>query len=274
MLATLKEVLEIANQRGTAIPHFNIDNIAGIEAVMEAADTENYPVILSIGQGAINAGNLWYLADAVQRAANDSKVPVVLHLDHGVSYEQTVVCLRAGFTSVMYDGSHHPFEENVRESLAVIRSAHAVGVSVECELGAIGGVEDGMSHDHLNLVDVGEVERFCAQVDCDALAIGIGNAHGLYKGTPHFDFDRLTACRKLDTPPLVLHGGSGTPDEMLRKAIELGIRKINVATELRMAYMEGLEASVGQRDFYTMCKQAKDNITAVARQKIRLFQGL
>lgn len=274
MLATLKEVLEIANQRGTAIPHFNIDNIAGIEAVMEAADTENYPVILSIGQGAINAGNLWYLADAVQRAANDSKVPVVLHLDHGVSYEQTVVCLRAGFTSVMYDGSHHPFEENVRESLAVIRSAHAVGVSVECELGAIGGVEDGMSHDHLNLVDVGEVERFCAQVDCDALAIGIGNAHGLYKGTPHFDFDRLTVCRKLDTPPLVLHGGSGTPDEMLRKAIELGIRKINVATELRMAYMEGLEASVGQRDFYKMCKQAKDNITAVARQKIRLFQGL
>lgn len=273
MLATLKEVLEIANQRGTAIPHFNIDNIAGIEAVMEAADTENYPVILSIGQGAINAGNLWYLADAVQRAANDSKVPVVLHLDHGVSYEQTVVCLRAGFTSVMYDGSHHPFEKNVRESLAVIRSAHAVGVSVECELGAIGGVEDGMSHDHLNLVDVGEVERFCAQVDCDALAIGIGNAHGLYKGTPHFDFDRLTACRKLDTPPLVLHGGSGTPDEMLRKAIELGIRKINVATELRMAYMEGLEASVGQRDFYKMCKQAKDNITAVARQKIRLFQG-
>ena len=279
MLATLKEVLEIANQRETAIPHFNIDNIDGIEAVMEAADTENYPVILSIGQGAINAGNLWYLADAVQRAANDSKVPVVLHLDHGVSYEQTVVCLRAGFTSVMYDGSHHPFEENVRESLAVIRSAHAVGVSVECELGAIGGVEDGMSHDHLNLVDVGEVERFCAQVDCDALAIGIGNAHGLYKGTPHFDFDRLTACRKLDTPPLVLHGGSssggsGTPDEMLRKAIELGIRKINVATELRMAYMEGLEASVGQRDFYKMCKQAKDNITAVARQKIRLFQGL
>ena len=149
MLATLKEVLEIANQRETAIPHFNIDNIDGIEAVMEAADTENYPVILSIGQGAINAGNLWYLADAVQRAANDSKVPVVLHLDHGVSYEQTVVCLRAGFTSVMYDGSHHPFEENVRESLAVIRSAHAVGVSVECELGAIGGVEDGMSHDHL-----------------------------------------------------------------------------------------------------------------------------
>lgn len=101
----------------------------------------------------------------------------------------------------MYDGSHHPFEENVRESLAVIRSAHAVGVSVECELGAIGGVEDGMSHDHLNLVDVGEVERFCAQVDCDALAIGIGNAHGLYKGTPHFDFDRLHRLPQIGYSP-------------------------------------------------------------------------
>ena len=273
-LATLSDVLKIADQRGTAIPHFNIDNIDGVEAIMEAADSENYPVILSIGQGAINAGNLWYLADAAKRAAAESKVPVALHLDHGVSYEQTVLCLRAGFTSVMYDGSHHPFEENVRESLAVIRSAHAVGVSVECELGAIGGVEDGMSHNSLNLVDVGEVERFCAQVDCDALAIGIGNAHGLYKGTPHFDFDRLEACRKLNTPPLVLHGGSGTPDEMLRKAIQLGIRKINVATELRMAYMEGVESCVAERDFYKMCKQAKTNITAVARQKIRLFQGL
>lgn len=272
-LATLSDVLKIAEDTGTAIPHFNVDSIDTVEAVMEAAEDEKCPVILSIGQGAINAGNLWYLADACLRAANGSSVPVALHLDHGVSYEQTVVCLRAGFTSVMYDGSHHPFEENVRESLAVIRSAHAVGVSVECELGAISGVEDGISHKNVNLVDVNEVERFVAQVDCDALAIGIGNAHGLYKGTPHFDFDRLTACRKLNTPPLVLHGGSGTPDDMIRKSIELGIRKINVATELRMAYMEGLESCVGERDFYKMIRQAKANVTEVARKKIRLFQG-
>ncbi len=273
MLATLAEVLKTAEETESAIPAFNIDNIEGTEAIMEAAEAEHWPVILTVGQGAINAGQLQHLADLVQRIAAGSTVPVVLHLDHGISYEQTVQCLRLGFTSVMYDGSHHPLEENMRESKAVVRSAHAVGVSVECELGAISGIEDGISHKTLNLVDVGEVERFSAEVDCDALAVGIGNAHGMYQSAPHFDFDRLKACRALNPPPLVLHGGSGTPDEMVREAIRLGIRKVNVATELRMAFMEGLEATVGARDFYTMYRQAKANVTEVARRKIRLLQG-
>lgn len=240
---------------------------------MEAAEAERWPVILTVGQGAIQAGQLRHLARLVQDIAAGSAVPVVLHLDHGVSYEQTVQCLRLGFTSVMYDGSHHPFAENVEESRMVVRSAHAVGVSVECELGAISGVEDGISHKTVNLVDVDEVRRFIAQVDCDALAVGIGNAHGMYQGTPNFDFDRLEACRRLHTPPLVLHGGSGTPDAMIRKAIQLGIRKVNVATELRMAFMEGLEATVGSRDFYAMYRRAEANMTAVARQKIQLLRG-
>lgn len=152
-LATLKEVLEIAERTNTAIPGFNIDNIEIPEAIMEAAEAENCPVILTIGQGAINAGGLRHLPDVVRRIAESSRVPVVMHLDHGTSYEQAITCLRAGFTSVMYDGSHHPFEENVRESQAVVRAAHAVGVSVECELGAISGVEDGISHNNTNLVD-------------------------------------------------------------------------------------------------------------------------
>ena len=272
-LATLSEVLKIAEETNTAIPAFNIDNIEGTEAIMDAAEAERCPVILTVGQGAIKAGQLTYLSDLVKRIARESTVPVVLHLDHGISYEQTVQCLRLGFTSVMYDGSHHPFEENVRESQAVVRSAHAVGVSVECELGAISGVEDGISQKQVNLVDLDEVKRFISAVDCDALAVGIGNAHGMYQGTPHFDFDRLAACRKLNTPPLVLHGGSGTPDEMVRQAIKLGIRKVNVATELRMAFMEGLESQVATRDFYEMYRQAKANMTAVALRKIRLFQG-
>ncbi len=272
-LATLSDVLKIAEKTGTAIPAFNIDNIEGTEAIMDAAEAEKSPVILTVGQGAIKAGQLWHLADLVKRLAAETTLPVVLHLDHGISYEQTVLCLRAGFTSVMYDGSHHAFEENVKESCAVVRSAHAVGVSVECELGAISGVEDGISHKNVNLVDLDEVERFVAAVDCDALAVGIGNAHGMYQGTPHFDFERLAACRRLNTPPLVLHGGSGTPDEMIREAIRLGIRKINVATELRMAFMEGLESVVDKRDFYEMYRAAKSRETEVARHKIRLFQG-
>ncbi len=272
-LATLHEVLSIAIASNTAIPGFNIDNIEGTEAIMDAAEAEHCPVILTVGQGAIKAGQLEHLADLVRRIARESTVPVVLHLDHGISYEQTIQCLRLGFTSVMYDGSHYSLEDNIRESQAVVRSAHAVGVSVECELGAISGVEDGISHKNVNLVDVNEVREFISKVDCDALAVGIGNAHGMYQGTPHFDFDRLQACQKLSPPPLVLHGGSGTPDDMIRQAIRLGIRKINVATELRMAFMEGLESTVGQRDFYKMYQTAKENMTALARHKIQLFQG-
>ena len=272
-LATLQEVLSIAVESNTAIPGFNIDNIEGTEAIMDAAEEEHCPVILTVGQGAIKAGQLEHLADLVKRIARESTVPVVLHLDHGISYEQTVQCLRLGFTSVMHDGSHDSLADNIRESQTVVRSAHAVGVSVECELGAISGVEDGISHKNVNLVDVDEVREFISKVDCDALAVGIGNAHGMYQGTPHFDFDRLQACQKLSPPPLVLHGGSGTPDDMIRQAIKLGIRKINVATELRMAFMEGLESTVGQRDFYQMYRTAKENMAALARHKIQLFQG-
>ena len=272
-LATLKEVLEIAERTNTAIPGFNIDNIEIPEAIMEAAEVENCPVILTIGQGAINAGGLRHLPDVVRRIAESSSVPVVMHLDHSESYEQVIACLRAGFTSVMYDGSHYPFEENVRESQAVVRAAHAVGVSVECELGAISGVEDGISHSNTNLVDLDEVKRFIAVVDCDALAVGIGNAHGIYKGTPNLDFGRLEACRKLGAPPLVLHGGSGIPEEMIKKAISLGIRKINVATEVRLAFMEGLKSAVGSRDIYKMYQAAKAGTIELARTKIRRFQN-
>lgn len=272
-LATLKEVLEIAEKTNTATPGFNIDNIEIPEAIMEAAESEQCPVILTIGQGALNAGGIRHLPDVVRRVAENSTVPVVMHLDHGASYEQTIACLRAGFTSVMYDGSHHPFEENVRESMAVVRAAHAVGVSVECELGAISGVEDGISHSNANLVDLDEVKRFIEVVDCDALAVGIGNAHGIYKGTPNLDFDRLEACRRLGAPPLVLHGGSGIPEEMIKKAISLGIRKINVATEVRLAFMEGIESTVGKRDIYEMYTAAKAQVTALARKKIRMFQN-
>lgn len=273
MLVTLNEVLKFAEEKKAAIPGFNIDNIETVEAIMEACEAEEWPVILTVGQYAVKAGKLVFLADLAKRVGRESKLPVVLHLDHSTSYEQIMEALRLGFTSVMYDGSKGSFDENVKESLSVIRSAHAIGASVECELGAIGGSEDGMWHDSLNLVDPSEVERFVSQVNCDALAIGIGNAHGIYDGTPNLDFKRLMACSRLHTPPLVLHGGSGTPDDMIQKAIELGIRKINVATELRLAFMKGVKASIDQGNFYEMYTSAKRNVTALARYKIQLFKG-
>lgn len=271
-LVTLKEVLDYAEKTNTAIPGFNIDNIEISEAIITAAEIENCPVILTIGQGAINAGGLKHLPDVVRNIAWNSKVPVVMHLDHGASYEQTIACLRAGFTSVMYDGSHFPFAHNLKESAEVVRAAHAVGVSVECELGAIGGVEDGISNRNSNLVDLNEVKEFIKVVDCDALAVGIGNAHGIYAGTPNLDFERIKKCRELGAPHLVLHGGSGIPEDMIKKAISLGIRKINVATEVRMAFMDGLEAAVHDKDIYKMYDAAKANVTELACKKIRMFQ--
>lgn len=271
-LATLEDVLAIAAQNQTAVPGFNIDNIEIPEAIMVAAERCQSPVILTIGQGAINAGQMYHLADVVRRLAEESTVPVVMHLDHGISYEQVIQCLRAGFTSVMFDGSHRPFEENVSITQKVAAAAHAVGVSVEAELGAISGVEDGIFHDNRNLVDIREVERFISEVKVEALAVGIGNAHGMYKGLPQLDFDLLQRCRDLNPPPLVLHGGSGIPDDMIRRAIEIGIRKINVATEVRNAFMSGLEASVGKRDIYAMYCSATEQVIALAERKMRLFQ--
>ena len=271
-LTTLKDVLAAASQTRTAVPGFNIDNLEIPEAVMAAAERSKSPVILTIGQGAINAGQMLYLADVVRRLADQSSVPVVMHLDHGVSYEQVIQCLRAGFTSVMFDGSHLPFEENVKITREVAAAAHAVGVSVEAELGAIGGVEDNLIRDNRNLVDVREVERFISEVEVEALAVGIGNAHGIYKGLPQLDFDLLQRCQDLNPPPLVLHGGSGIPDDMIRRAIRIGIRKINVATELRNAFMHGLEEAVGKRDIYYMYRKAFDQAAALAEKKMRLFQ--
>ena len=273
-LATLKEVLEIAEKGKTAIPGFNIDNIEIPEAIMEVAEAYQCPVILTVGQGAIQAGQMLHLTDVVSRLANQTRLPVVMHLDHGTGYEQVIQCLRAGFTSVMFDGSHLPFDQNVEITKRVAEAAHAVGVSVEAELGAIGGVEDGIIHSKKNLADVHEVEQFIHEVEVEALAIGIGNAHGMYQGTPDLDFGLLKECKKLSPPPLVLHGGSGIPDQMILKAIELGIRKINVATEIRNAFMSGIESSVHKKNIYYMYENATERVRHLAEKKIRLFQRI
>ena len=273
-LATLQDVLSIASKTKTAIPGFNIDNIEIPEAIMVAAERCRCPVILTIGQGAIRAGQMLHLADVVRRLAAQTDLPVVLHLDHGISYEQTIQCLRAGFTSVMFDGSRLPLAENIAVTKEVTAAAHAVGVSVEAELGAIGGVEDGVAGGGRNLVDIREVETFIRAVQVDALAVGIGNAHGMYKGLPNLDFNLLQQCQNLNPPPLVLHGGSGIPDDMIRRAIAIGIRKINVATEVRNACMSGLEESVKARDIYSMYQSAAERVTMLAEAKMRLFQGM
>lgn len=274
MKVLLKDLLKQADDGGYAIPAFNYSDVWEMEAIIKAAEALHSPVMIATNAAVVETHGVEYLAKQGAAAADQATVPVINHLDHCFKPEICEAAIRAGYPSVMIDQSHCELEHNIAVTKHIVEMAAPLDVAVEGEIGRIKGksVEGTYNGDDF-LVDVPSAVKMARETGVTSLAIGIGNAHGLYKGTPHFDFDRLVACRKLNTPPLVLHGGSGTPDEMLRKAIELGIRKINVATELRMAYMEGLESCVGERDFYKMCKQAKSNVEAVARQKIRLFQG-
>lgn len=275
MLTTLKEVLAFAEEKKAAIPAFNIDNMEIVQSIIKASEEENYPVILAVGQAAIKDGKLALLAATAQVLAKKSPLPVVLHLDHGQSLEQVRMALDCGFTSVMIDGSKLPFHENVEISKRALEMARSAGATVEAELGCILGVEDDISHDDSKpfLVRTEDVEAFNKAVTVDALAVGIGNAHGIYKGLPNLDFDRLSEVNDISSVPLVLHGGSGIPGDMIQKAISLGIRKINVATEIRLAYVRGLTKEVESGDFYTMSNSGKAEVVALAKEKIHLFKN-
>lgn len=275
MLTTLKEVLAFAEEKKAAIPAFNIDNMEIVQSIIKASEEENYPVILAVGQAAIKDGKLALLAATAQVLAKKSPIPVVLHLDHGQSLEQVRMALDCGFTSVMIDGSKLPFHENVEISKRALEMARSAGATVEAELGCILGVEDDISHDDSKpfLVRTEDVEAFNKAVTVDALAVGIGNAHGIYKGLPNLDFDRLSEVNDISSVPLVLHGGSGIPGDMIQKAISLGIRKINVATEIRLAYVRGLTKEVESGDFYTMSNSGKAEVVALAKEKIHLFKN-
>ena len=275
MLTTLKEVLAFAEEKKAAIPAFNIDNMEIVQSIIKASEEENYPVILAVGQAAIKDGKLALLAATAQVLAKKSPIPVVLHLDHGQNLEQVRMALDRDFTSVMIDGSKLPFHENVEISKRALEMARSAGATVEAELGCILGVEDDISHDDSKpfLVRTEDVEAFNKAVTVDALAVGIGNAHGIYKGLPNLDFDRLSEVNDISSVPLVLHGGSGIPGDMIQKAISLGIRKINVATEIRLAYVRGLTKEVESGDFYTMSNSGKAEVVALAKEKIRLFKN-
>ena len=272
-LVTTKEMFRKAYEGGYAIGAFNVNNMEIVQAITEAAQLEQAPVILQVSAGARKYAKHVYLTKLVEAAVLDTDVPIALHLDHGDGFEICKDCIDGGFTSVMIDGSKLSFEENIAVTQEVVRIANAAGASVEAELGAILGSEDNISHDDSKpfLVRVQDVIDFTAAVKVDALAVGIGNAHGLYKGRPNLDFQRLQEVRDVTDVPLVLHGGSGIPDDMIQTAIEIGIRKINVATEIRMAYVEGLLSGSANGDYYEMVKAGKASVKARAKSKIDLF---
>ncbi len=299
MLVTNKKLLSAAKAEGYAVGAFNIQNLETLLAVVEASTEERSPVIVAVTPSTIKYAGLEYLAGMVKTAAESALVPMSLHLDHGKDIETVSKCIDAGFTSVMIDGSHLNFEDNISLTKRATDLAHSKGVSVEGELGRLAGVEEAtVEEKKAVLTDPEAAKEFVERTCVDALAVAIGTSHGAYKfkGEPKLDFERLKAIRKKVKVLLVLHGASnvpswmikkatkygaelsgakGIPDEHIKEAISLGITKINIDTDLRLAFTcairEILLSSPKEFDPRKILGPAKEAVKEVIKGKMRLF---
>lgn len=277
MLVSGKDILLHAQKNNYAVGAFNVNNMEIVQAIADAAEELQAPVIMQASQGGINYAGIEYVAALGKKAAELVSVPVTIHLDHGTDFDQVMLCLRHGFTSVMIDGSRFPLEENIAFTKRVVEIAHPLGVSVEAELGKIGGTEDHIVVDERDatFTDPDEAQKFVEETGVDSLAIAVGTAHGVYKGEPKIDFDRIKAIRSKVDVPLVLHGSSGVPYEALKKAISLGICKINIDTDLRISFTDGvrqvLENNPNEIDPRKILGPAREKMSETIKEKIKVF---
>ena len=269
MLVTLEEILKDAEERKYGVGLFNMLNLEMARGIIEAAEEEKSPLILGVAEVHLPLIPFEYAALVMNDIAKKAKVPVCLHFDHGTDYNKIKAAVDAGFSSVMYDGSALDYEVNIANTLAVSKMAHLKGVSVEAELGHVGGGEggtdDGMEEMYTR---VDQVTDFIARADIDALAVAIGTAHGKYKKKPVLDIGRLAEIYKVSDKPLVLHGGSGLSDDDFRNTIANGIRKINICTEMCVAAREAYIASANHEIMFSDAKNAVKNVVV---GKMRLF---
>ncbi len=276
-LVSLRTLLDAAEQGKYAVGAFNCNNMEIVQAIVEAADELRSPVILQASQGAIKYAGLHYVVGLAKLAAEQASVPVALHLDHGTDYNTVIACIRAGFTSVMFDGSQWPKEENIARTKEIVKVARAVGVSVEGEIGKIGGVEDDIAVDERDamLTPVADAIEFYEATGVDALAMSFGTAHGHYKLPPKLALDRIEEVHNRTGAYLVMHGGSGVPEDDVRKGIALGIRKVNIDTELREAFLGEIRAQLAAKpneiDPRKIFAPAKNVLKEKLKEKITLF---
>jgi len=299
MLVTNKEVLSIASAQGYAVGAFNINNMEILQAIVETASEEKSPIIVSASPSAIKYAGLEYLVAMVKAAAKTNPtIPMTLHLDHGKDAETAIMCINGGFTSVMIDGSHLDFEENITMTKQVVNKARPKGVSVEAELGKLVSQESTAADAEDPYTDPDAAVEFVDRTGVDALAVAIGTSHGAYKfkGDAKLDFERLKVIRSKVDIPLVLHGASGVPswiveiatkygaelsgakgipNEHIKRAISLGIAKINIDTDLRLAFTSSvrkvLVTSPKVYDPRKILGPAKENMKKVVQEKMRLF---
>ncbi len=301
MITSLLPVLQKAKRGRYAVAAFNVNNLEMIQAIMAAAEAERSPVILQTSEGAIAYAGMEELAILVHLAAKRTKIPVVFHLDHGKDFNLVMKAIKSDlYTSVMFDGSALAYNENAKQTKKIVEEAHKHGVSVEAELGLIAGTEDFVSvteHDAA-MTDPNQAADFVKQTGCDAFAVAIGTSHGAFKmkGTSTLDFKRLKQITEMTSAPLVLHGASGVPakiktlctkygceisdakgipDAQIKKAISLGITKINIDTDIRIAFDAGLRKFLKENptviDPRKMMESARNLMIEVARHKMKLF---
>ncbi|MGN1387950.1 MAG: class II fructose-bisphosphate aldolase [Bacillus sp. (in: firmicutes)] len=277
-LVSMTEMLNKALEGKYAVGQFNINNLEWTQAILAAAEEEKSPVILGVSEGAArHMGGFKTVVMMVQGLLEDMKitVPVAIHLDHGSSFEKCKEAIDAGFTSVMIDASHHPFEENVETTKAVVDYAHSKGVSVEAELGTVGGQEDDVVADGVIYADAQECKELVEKTGIDCLAPALGSVHGPYKGEPNLGFKEMEEIKNLTNMPLVLHGGTGIPEADIKKSISLGTSKINVNTENQIAFAlkvrEVLAADAEVYDPRKFIGPGRDAIKATVIGKIREF---
>ncbi len=298
-LVTTKEMFEKSMKEGFAIGAFNINNMEIIQGIIDAAQKQNSPVILQASSGAIKYARIKYLMKMVEAAVEETNIPIAIHLDHGPDFETCKMCIDNGFTSVMIDGSKYSFEENVALTKKVVDYAHERGVVVEAELGQLAGIEDdvNVSEEDAKYTDPDQAKEFVERTGCDSLAIAIGTSHGAYKfkGEARLRMDILKQVKeKIPNTPIVLHGAStvipelvetcnnyggdipgakGVPDEILHEASLSGVSKINVDTDLRLAFTGEIRKALAENpsafDPRKYLTPAREKITEVVEHKIK-----
>ncbi|KOO37300.1 class II fructose-bisphosphate aldolase [Priestia koreensis] len=277
-LVSMTEMLNKAKAEGYAVGQFNLNNLEFTQAILQAAEEEKSPVILGVSEGAARyMGGFKTVVKMVEGLIEDFKitVPVAIHLDHGSSFDKCKEAIDAGFTSVMIDASHHPFEENVETTSKVVEYAHSKGVSVEAELGTVGGQEDDVVAEGVIYADAKECEELVKRTGIDCLAPALGSVHGPYKGEPNLGFAEMEEIGKATGLPLVLHGGTGIPTKDIQKSVSLGTAKINVNTENQIASAKAVrEVLAADAEVYDPRKYlgpAREAIKATVIGKMREF---
>lgn len=287
MFTTMRPLLEDARKNHYAVPGFDVSNYEMIRAVIDVCEEMRSPALFMCLKPDLEQGGIHFLTAMLKEAEKHYTVPICIHLDHAGSFEEIEEAISLGFTSVMYDGSQLPFSENAENTRKVVEYAHAHGVSVEAELGhvgdGIGGSNDGTAetagetdHPEDSLTDPQDVARFLELTDVDALAVAVGTVHGVYRGTPQLRFDRLEEINRISKRPLVLHGGSGTPDAQIQQAISLGISKINIYSEVLHGLNSGLKDKLNAIENLSMWPvyvyaDANARMREVIRHKIKTF---